>query len=280
MFVVGAFFVLEKRKVKKMKKWKLGILVTLTAFLTVVGLFASQTTVKAASKTITVGTTAQTYPNSYRSNGKLTGFDIALTKAVAKKLGYKVKFKVIGDVPALLESVKSGKIDTVANAVTVNAERKKTYQFSNTFAYYAAQVAVPKDSSVKSLKDLEGKTVSATLGSSNIALLKAYDSKIKIKTYDDRNAIFTDANNGTVAGVLNQRQFLQQTIKKQNLNLRIVKGVAGWNNEAYPFQKSSEGTALKKKFNQALKELKADGTISKLSKQYYGEDVTKKSVDD
>ena len=201
-----------------MKKWKLGILVTLTALLTVVGLFASQTNVKAASKTITVGTTAQTYPN--------------------------------------------------------------TYQFSNTFAYYAAQVAVPKDSSVKSLKDLEGKTVSATLGSSNIALLKAYDSKIKIKTYDDRNAIFTDANNGTVAGVLNQRQFLQQTIKKQNLNLRIVKGVAGWNNEAYPFQKSSEGTALKKKFNQALKELKADGTISKLSKQYYGEDVTKKSVDD
>lgn len=230
----------------------------------------------AHAKTITVGTTAQTYPNSYKKNGKLTGFDIDVTKAVAKKLGYKVKFKVIGDVPSLLESVKSGKVDTVANSVTVSASRKKNYQFSRVFAYYATQIAVKKDSKIKTIKQLDGKTVSATLGSSNIQILKDYDPKIKIKPYDDRNAVFTDAANGTVDGVLNQRQLLQQTIKKQHLDLRIVKGVAGWNDSAYPFQKSSKGTALKKKFNTALKQLQTDGTLAKLSQKYFGENVTQK----
>ena len=252
-------------------------------FLTIAALFLVTTVgvTHASAKTLTVGTTAQTYPNSYKKNGKLKGFDIDLTKAVAKKLGYKVKFKVVGDVPGLLEDLKSGKVDTVANAITVNASRKKSYYFSNVYAYYAAQIAVKKDSSAKSIKDLEGKTVSATVGSSNIDILKKYDSKIKIKSYDDRNTAFTDAANGTVAGVLNQRQFLQQTIKKQNLNLRILKGVAGWNKAAFPFQKNAKGQKLQKKFNKALRELKDDGTITKLSKKYYNnEDVTKQKVDD
>lgn len=248
------------------------------AFLAVAALISGVTLLGTPvhAKTITVGTTAQTYPNSYKKGNKLTGFDIDVTRAVAKQVGDKVKFKVIGDVPSLLESVKSGRIDTVANAITVNNSRKKTYQFSNVFAYYAAQIAVRKNSNIKNLKQLEGKTVSATLGSSNIQLLKSYDPKIKIKTYDDRNAVFTDAANGTVAGVLNQRQFLQQTIKRQNLDLRIVKGVAGWNNAAYPFQKSSKGTKLKNQFNKALKQLAANGTIAKISQKYYGENVTQK----
>lgn len=254
---------------KKLLRTILLATITLTGALTIFGS-------PVHAKTITVGTTAQTYPNSYKNGNKLTGFDIDVTRAVAKKMGDKVKFKVIGDVPSLLESVKSGQIDTVANAITINNSRKKIYQFSNAFAYYAAQVAVRKSSNVKTLKQLDGKTVSATLGSSNIQLLKAYDPKIKIKAYDDRNAIFTDAANGTVAGVLNQRQLLQQTIKRQNLDLRIVKGVAGWNNSAYPFQKSSRGTKLKNQFNKALKQLEADGTIAKISQKYFGEDVTHK----
>ena len=74
-----------------------------------------------SSKTLTVGTTGQTYPNTYYDkNKKLTGFDVDVTKAVAKKLGYKIKWKTIGDVPGLLTAVDSGQIDTVANAVTIS----------------------------------------------------------------------------------------------------------------------------------------------------------------
>ena len=233
----------------------------------------------AHAETLTVGTTAQTYPTSYKKGDKLTGFDVAVTKAVAKEMGDKVKFKVVGDVPSLFGELDKGSIDTIANSVTVLPEREKKYSFSPVYSYYPAQIAVKKDSKYKTIKDLEGKTVSATVGSSNIDLLQKYDSKIKIKKYDDRNADFTDANSGTVAGVLNQRQFLEETIKKQNLDLRILKGVAGWNKSAFPFAKNSEAQAKQKKFDKALLKLKKDGTLSKLSKKYYnGEDVTKKSI--
>lgn len=231
-----------------------------------------------SSKTLTVGTTGQTYPNTYYDkNKKLTGFDVDVTKAVAKKLGYKIKWKTIGDVPGLLTAVDSGQIDTVANAVIILPERQKKYDFSNTVAYYAAQIAVKKDSDYHSVFDLNGKTVSATLGSSNINLLKDYNPDIKIKTYDDRSAVFTDAAAGKVDGVLNQRQFLQEIIKKQHLDLRIINENIGWNEAAYPFAKTDNEKDLQKKFNKALQELQKDGTLTKLSQKYFNEDVTKKT---
>ena len=118
-------------------------------------------------------------------------------------MGDKVKFKVVGDIPSLFGELDKGSIDTIANSVTVLPERQKKYNFSPVYSYYPAQIAVKKDSKYKTVKDLEGKTVSATVGSSNIDLLKKYDSKIKIKKYADRNAVFTDANNGTIAEVVN-----------------------------------------------------------------------------
>ncbi|MGT2930338.1 transporter substrate-binding domain-containing protein [Streptococcus dentasini] len=232
----------------------------------------------ADEKVIRVGTTAQTYPNSYKDDaGNLKGFDVELTEAVAKDLGYKVEWKIIGDVPGLLSAIDSKKIDTVANGITILPEREKLYDFSKPVGYYAAQIAVKTDSPYHSVADLEGKTVSGTLGSSNITLLEDYNSKVNIKTYDDRSAVFTDADKGTVDGVVNQRQFLQQTIKEQKLDLRIIDEVIGWNVSAYPFAKTKEGQNLKSDFNKTIKKLQKDGTITKLSKKYYGEDVSKKS---
>lgn len=227
-------------------------------------------------KGIIVGTTGQTFPNTYYDkNDKLTGFDIEVTEEIAKKLGYDIKWEVIGDVPGLLTAVDSGKIDTVANAVTVLPARQEIYDFSNTVGYYAAQIAVKTDSDYQTVKDLEGKTVSATLGSSNVTLLEAYNSKVNIQTYDDRSAVFSDANNGKVDGVLNQRQFLQQTIKDQGLDLRIIDENIGWNEAAYPFAKTDEATLLREEFNSSLKELAEDGTLEKLSDKYFGENITK-----
>ncbi len=96
----------------------------------------------AHAETLTVGTTAQTYPTSYKKGDKLTGFDVAVTKAVAKEMGDKVKFKVVGDIPSLFGELDKGSIDTIANSVTVLPEREKKYSFSPVYSYYAAQIAV------------------------------------------------------------------------------------------------------------------------------------------
>ncbi len=104
------------------------------------------------AETLTVGTTAQTYPTSYKKGDKLTGFDIAVTKAVAKEMGDKVKFKVVGDIPSLFGELDKGSIDTIANSVTVLPERQKKYNFSPVYSYYPAQIAVKKIPSTRQLK--------------------------------------------------------------------------------------------------------------------------------
>lgn len=98
--------------------------------LTLVGLFILAGCSSDNKKgTIVVGTTGQSYPNSYEKDGKLVGYDIEVFEKAAKKEGYKVKW-VKADFSGIMGQLDSGRVDSVANAVAVTDERKEKYQFS------------------------------------------------------------------------------------------------------------------------------------------------------
>ena len=59
-----------------------------------------------------------------------------------------------------------------------------------------------------------------------------------------------------------------------NARIKIVQTVAG-EPVAYPIRKTAENEELLKKINKILDGLREDGTLSKLSVKYFGEDLTK-----
>ncbi|MEK1373483.1 transporter substrate-binding domain-containing protein [Limosilactobacillus fermentum] len=256
---------------------KLGKLTKLV-LVTVLGISAGvgilQTKASAASKTVTFGSTGVSYPSSFKSNGKLKGFDVEVVNKASKRLGYKVKW-VNADFDGLLGSLDSGKIDAVANDVAVTTERQQKYAFTTPYSYDPTAVAVSKDSKLKTLKDLEGKTVAAVVASNNIKSLQNYDSKIKIKTYETRDQAYAALNSGKVAGVVNTRPILSAMIKQKKLDWKILKGNATENKVAIAFSKDAKGKKLAKQYSKEIKEMKKDGTLAKLSKKYYGYDTSK-----
>ncbi len=89
---------------------------------------------------------------------------LKLLKRLLKKAGYKVEWSV-SDFEGLFGLLDSGRIDTIANELSVSPERKKKYDFSIPYVYSGSVFAVKKDNNtIKSIEDLKGKTVGVGLG--------------------------------------------------------------------------------------------------------------------
>ncbi|MCX8582201.1 amino acid ABC transporter substrate-binding protein [Gilliamella sp. B3482] len=225
---------------------------------------------------IKVGSTGQSYPNGYKQDGKLVGFDVEVTEAIANELGFKVEW-VIAEFGGLMGQFDSGRLDTVANAVAVTPTRQAKYDFSQPYSFYGSQIVTHKDNNnINQLTDFNGKTIAGVLGSNHINnLKKAFpNNEITIKTYETRDGAMHDTEFQRVDGYVNSKPILLAEIKRKNLPFKLVGEPITIEQVAFPFSKDEKGKALREKFNQAIEKLRVNGTLKKLSIKYFGEDIT------
>ena len=230
-------------------------------------------------KVLRVGSTGQSYPNSYQEDGKLIGFDVEVIETAAKNLGYTVEW-TLSDFSGLMGQLEANKIDTVANAVAITPEREEKYSFSDPYAYAGAQIVTHKDNDqINTLEDLKGKTVSGVLGSNNVKNLQNYDKngEIEIRTYENRDGAMNDAINKRVDGYINSRSTLLAEIEKRDLPFKFVGDPVAYESVAFPFVKDEKGTGLQEEFSAEIQKLREDGTLTAISEKYFKEDITVKA---
>ncbi|TPR55123.1 transporter substrate-binding domain-containing protein [Enterococcus sp. OL5] len=251
-------------------------------FLSACGTSAKTTETRTADtseKTLTVTTAGLHFPWNYKEkDNTLTGYDVEVTTAVAEKLGYQIDW-VTTDFSSQMAQLEAGRADAVAEHVAITEKRKETYQFSRPYAYPDIELMVTKDSTLKELTDLKGKKVAVALGSFYEDYIRSHNPEgdIEVVTYEDTSGIPNDISYGRVDAYLNDKISGEEKIKQSGLALKMT-GVSIFQAEfAYPFPKTEQGTALLKQFDQALEELKADGTLKKLSEKYFSEDLSTKS---
>ncbi|OCG47161.1 ABC transporter substrate-binding protein [Gilliamella sp. Choc5-1] len=258
-----------------MKKIRTLLSVLLLTSLTLIGCDNQSNKQTTEQPTIKVGSTGQSYPNGYKQDGNLVGFDVEITEAIAKELGYKVEW-VIAEFGGLMGQFDSGRLDTIANAVAVTPFRQTKYDFSNAYSFYGSQIVTHKDNNINTLSDFKGKTIAGVLGSNHINnLKKAFpNNDITIKTYETRDGAMYDTEYQRVDGYVNSKPILLAEIKRKNLPFKLVGESITIEQVAFPFSKNEKGRALREKFNQTLKKLQANGTLKNLSIKYFGEDIT------
>ncbi|WP_263701430.1 amino acid ABC transporter substrate-binding protein [Bacillus thuringiensis] len=232
---------------------------------------------KTDEKVVKVGTSAGRSPFIFKEGEKVKGFDAEIIEEAAKKAGYKVEWNV-SDFEGLFGLLDSGRIDTIANELSVSPERKKKYDFSVPYVYSGSVFAVKKDNNtIKSLEDLKGKTVGVGLGTAGEQELKALNKNnvFTIKTFsEDPTAELNEVGLGRVDAYYNDKVQVETTIKKADLdNVKVGFGPLKWGEIAFPFAKKSEKL---EDINKALKELEQDGTLSEISKKWLKVDATKK----
>ena len=112
--------------------------------------------------------------------GEVSGFELDLVRAVGKELGAKIEFQVLS-FDAIIPAMLSGTVEMGAAGFSITEERKKRVLYSDTFYTSGLSLVTTKAKAgaVKSMKDLEGKTIGVQIGTtSHNAAKKVKGAKI------------------------------------------------------------------------------------------------------
>jgi len=226
------------------------------------------------SGTLNVGLEGTYPPFSFvDESGKLTGFEVEFSEALAKELGVKAKIQP-SKWDGILAALDSKRLDVVINQVTISDERKKKYDFSEPYTVSGIQALIQsKDKGqIKTAQDLTGKKVGMGLGTNYEQWLKEHVPGAIIKTYDDDPTKYQDLRVGRIDAILVDRLAAFDLINKTNETLALA-GDAFSRQESGIAVRKGEPELLKA-IDDALEKLRKDGTLAKLSKQWFSADVT------
>lgn len=221
-----------------------------------------------------VGMSGQYFPFTFVEQDELKGFDVDVMNAIGEEMGRDIKYET-ANFSGLFGMLESGRIDTVANQITITEDRQKAYIFSEPYVYDGAQVVTKKgNTEVESVEDLKGKTVAVNLGSNFEALLRdlPYADEIDIKTYESN--LERDTALGRVDAFVMDRVSASQIIKDKPLPLELAGPTFSQITNAYPFRDTEAGRALRDEVNEALAALRDDGTLATISEKWFGTDIT------
>lgn len=207
----------------------------------------------------------------------LVGFEVEVADAIAKLMGI-TQHQVETDYAKLEQSLLSNQFDFVMNGWEVTEDRKKTELFSDGYYRYGQQVVVRKDdarftkftdTSDVGLVDLENYTV-GTGSAYKAADILGEDKKIKVKLYD-ANLPFDDLAQKKIDATLIDQPIVAYYVLgagpggTSNPALRPIGKPFRANNYIVGFNKSNPNAAtLLAEVNQALAQLKKDGTLRKI----------------
>ena len=227
---------------------------------------------------INVGTEGTYPPFTYHDeSGKLTGYDVEVTRAVADKLGVKVEFKET-QWDAMLAGLDSKRFDMVANQVSLTTpERMAKYDKATAYSWSGAVVLAPKDDNrYSSWESLKGLRSAQSLSSNYGELATRYQAEIvpvdgmsqAVELVKQDRADFTMNDNLAVLDYLKK-------VPNSGLEIKLVAPASELSGSGLILRKGDD--AVVAKINEAMAALQADGTLTKLSQEFFGADISKQN---
>jgi ABC-type amino acid transport substrate-binding protein len=204
------------------------------------------------------------------SSGRNLGFDVEVAHRFAKALfGDEDKVELVPVTSGnRIPFLQSGKIDIIIATVTITDERKQVVDFSEPYFLSGSLLLVPKDSAIRGVEDLAGKTVAVIQGAiqdKDIEELAPRANRVKFGKVSE--AVL--AVKGGRAEAFAQDDVVILTLAKDNPDLKAM---------GKPFKPRPYGIAVRKGdseflrwVNDRLAQLRKDGSYDAMWKKYFGE---------
>lgn len=234
------------------------------------GLFAAS----AQADTLRVGMSGGYFPFTFVEQDELKGFEVDVMNAVGEITGDDIEF-VTASFSGLAGMLESGRIDTIANQITITPEREAKYAFTEPYVYDGAQVVVRAgNDAIQGVEDLSGKSVAVNLGSNYEQLLREQPNadEIDIRTYESN--IEQDVALGRVEAFVMDRVSATQVIKEKGLPLELAGQPFSTIENALPFRDDEAGREQRDRVDAALAELRDNGELREISEKWFDTDIT------
>lgn len=236
----------------------------------------------AGAKTYVVATRGTAKPFSYTDdNGNLTGYDVEILKEVEKrnpKLHFEFKSMAVD---AAFVAMDAKQVDIIANQMRRNPTREKKYIYTKEVNDYSVRkLVVQKDrTDINSMDDLKGKKVAVTTSSEFNEFVqnfnKTADPKIDV-TYTDKGSAETLnlVATGRVDAAGEYEYIINTAVKDRNLPVKATGKTLLVVPTYFLLRKDPELQQVADEIDAAVKSMRDDGTLKKLSEQYLGGDYT------
>ncbi len=211
----------------------------------------------------------------------LTGFDIEILREIEKRNpSIKFEFKTMS-VDAGFLALESGQIDLIANQIVKNPQREDKSIFTKEVNNYTSRkLAVKGDrEDIHGIDDLRGKKVAVTSSSEVTRQLQKYNETAEPKielVYTDKGT--TETLNLVATGRVDATPVydvaIEEAKKTLGINVKAVGPTIASDATCYALRKDEKSQQLADLIDATLKQMRADGTLKKLSEQFLGKDYT------
>lgn len=223
---------------------------------------------------LVVGTEGTYRPFSFHEDGSgdLTGYDVEIITAVADELGVDVEFQET-QWDGIFGGLDAGRFDVIANQVSINEERLADYDFSTPYTISPGVLVVAEDNSdITSLEDLSGKSSAQSLTSNWYEVATGYGANVEA-VEGWAQAVELLRQGRVDATVNDELTFLDyEQTEGGETGLKIVDETDDASKNAFAFRKGSDD--LVDAVDDALEELRSNGTLAEISEKYFGQDVS------
>jgi len=222
------------------------------------------------SGTLIAATEGAFAPFNYYEGTKLTGYEVDVAEALAKKLGLKIEWHAV-PFDAEIPAINQDRYDFAIASHGYTEERAKAVDFASPHYCTGGQIAAASDGPMTA-EALKGKTVGVQLATSYASEAKKIPGIKAVKTYKSDPDVFAALKAKKIDAWISDKFVVLETLKK-NPDSKIVTGDLVFQERVSLITRKGN-TEFLSKVNAALAELIKDGTIPAISKKYFDQDVT------
>ena len=211
-----------------------------------------------------MATNAEFEPWEYYEGSEIVGIDVEIAQAIADKLGMELEVEDMA-FDSIIPAVTSGKADFGAAGMTVDETRKKSVDFTDTYANASQVIIVKEDSEITGSADLADKKIGVQLGTTGDLLSSELAGDENVERYNKGFEAVQALLQGKIDAVVIDSAPAKVFVE-QSEGLKVCE--EAMSQEEYAIAVKKGNTEMLDKINGALKELKEDGTIDEIINKY------------
>jgi len=206
------------------------------------------------------------------------GIDVDIINKVAEIKGWNIQMSYPG-FDAAVNAVQAGQADAIMAGMTKTKERENVFTMSDTYYDTKVVIATTKSNKITKYEELRGKTVGVKNGTAAQRFLESIKDKygFTIKTFDTGDLMNNSLSTGAVNAIMDDKPVIEYAINQgQDLSINMDGEAVG--SFAFGVKKGSKYEYLVTEFNEALAQMKKDGSLDKIINKWTSSSKTSSQV--
>ena len=219
---------------------------------------------------VTVASDIAYPPFEFERDGEPVGFDIDLMNEIGKRAGFTPEYQNV-TFDGIIGGLANNQYDMAISAMTITPKRDERIDFSDPYFNADQSLLVPSDAGINSVDDLGDATVGVQLGTTGEIKANEFEEEGtiqgEVRTFDTIEDAFAALNNGQIDAIINDLPVSQDEVNGSDGALEIVEVIPTGEQYGIAFPPDSN---LRQDVNEALQEIKDDGTYEEIYKKWIG----------